>query len=655
MNQSSEQFPNLFSPITIGNVTVKNRIVSTGHDTTLPTDGKVNDALIAYHTARAKGGAGLIIIQVSGVHESARYTSHVLMAVDDSCIEGYQKLAQSVHAHGTTLFAQLFHPGREMTESLDGSAPVAYAPSVSPAERYHVIPCEMTVEMIDQIVTGYGLAARRIQKAGVDGVEIVASHGFLPSQFLSEGINRRTDEYGGSFENRIRFLEEVIAEIRKTVGPDFVVGMRISSEEKDHEGITENVSLKAISHLQDRLDYVSVVAGTSATLGGSIHIVPPMYYENAYVAPFTEVAKREVSIPVIVTGRINQPQEAEAVIATGKADLCGMTRAMICDPQMPGKAKNGKADDIRACIACNQACIGHFHNGFPISCIQYPESGRELTYDTLIPTENPKRVMVVGGGPGGMKAAAVAAARGHSVKLFESEPQLGGQALLAQLLPGRSEFGGIVTNLSRELELSGVEVVMGTRVDKQLISSENPDAIIVAVGSKPRWPTGFEYDGEGQIATVQQILKNEVNPGASVVIADWKCDWVGMGLAEILAESGCTVRLAVNGLHAGEMLQSYVRDAAVARLHKLGVEITNYARLFGRDADAVYFQHTASNEPMIFNDIDTLVLSQGNEPETDFSEELENYSGEVFRIGDCVMARTAEEAVLEGLKVAWTL
>jgi len=655
MNRASNLFPSLFQPIDIGRVTVKNRIVSTGHDTTLPTDGRVNDALIAYHSARAQGGAGLIIVQVTGVHESARYTTHILMGVDDGCIDGYRHLAQSVHAFDSRLFVQLFHPGREMTESLDGSAPVAYAPSVSPSDRYHVIPCEMSVEMIHQIVSGFGTAAGRIQQAGVDGVEVVASHGYLPSQFLSPGINRRTDEYGGSFENRTRFLKEIIAEIRNSVGPGFVIGLRISGDEQDHEGLTEDMSLKVILHLQDQIDYVSVVAGTSATLGGSIHIVPPMYFEKGYVAPFASAVKREVSIPVIVTGRINQPHEAEVIISSGQADLCGMTRALICDPMLPGKARKGDVDDIRACIGCNQACIGHFHKGYPISCIQYPEAGRELIYGKLVPTEKPKQVMVVGAGPGGMKAAAVAAARGHSVKLFEAGSRLGGQVLLAQLLPGRSEFGGMITNLSRELEISGVEVVLNSRVDDQVICSEKPDTIIVATGSKPRWPTGFEHDGEGQVVDAWQVLKNTVATGASVVIADWRCDWIGIGLAEILTKRGCNVRLAVNGLHAGEMLQSYVRDSAVGRLHKLGVEITNYARLFGRDADTVYFQHTASGESILFKDVDTLVLSQGNEPETTFFDELVNYAGEVLAVGDCVMVRTTEEAVLEGLEVAWRL
>lgn len=648
-------FPHLFTPLTIGNVTVKNRILSTGHDTTLPTDGTVNDALIAYHAERAKGGVGLIVSQVIGVHHTARYTSHVLMGTSDECIPGYRRLADTVHAHGCKLFTQLFHPGREIMESDDGTAPVAYAPSIVPSERFHVIPRAMTAEMIAEIVEGYGAAARRMCEAGADGVEIVASHGYLPAQFLNPIVNKRDDEYGGTPENRRRFLNEAIAAVRSAAGEDFVVGLRISGDEREPGGLTEDASLNTIVALEDNLDYVNVIAGSSATLGAAVHIVPPMMIENAYIAPFAATVKQNVSIPVMVAGRINQPHDAETVIASGQADMCGMTRALICDPAMPGKAEAGQPDDIRACIACNQACIGHFHKGCPISCIQHPETGRELIYGSITPAGKSRKVLVAGGGPAGMKAASVAARRGHEVVLCEAESQLGGQALLAQLLPGRAEFGGIITNLAREMELAGVDVRLNQRVDATLINNEAPDAVIVATGGKPHWPAGFQAEDDAHVVNAWQVLRNEVNVGSSAVIADWRCDWIGLGIAEILATSGCRVRLAVNGLHAGELLQSYVRDMMVSRLHKLDVEIITYARLFGADGDSVYFQHTASGEPIIVDEVDTLVLAQGHEPEDGLLTDLTGYPGEVLTIGDCVTARTAEEAVLEGLRAGWKI
>jgi len=651
----SQPCPTLFSPLPIGPVTVKNRILSSGHDTTLPTDGTVNEALIAYHTARARGGAGLIISQVAGVHETARYTSHLLMATDDSIVPGLRRLADALHEQGCKLFVQLFHPGREIMEVADGTAAVAYAPSVAPSERFHTIPRALSLPMIAEILQGYHDGAARVRAAGADGVEIVGSHGYLPAQFLNPAVNLRTDRYGGTPENRRRFLSEALAAARAGGGDDFAVGLRLSGDEKDPSGLGESEALDTITALESQIDYVSVVAGTSATLGGAIHIVPPMFEDAAYYAPFSAAVKQRVSIPVMVTGRINQPQVAETVLTSGQADMCGMTRALICDPQMPAKAKAGSLDDIRACIGCNQACIGHFHKGVPISCIQHPETGRELIYGNIARATVAKKVLVVGGGPAGMKAASVAAQRGHDVTLLEADSQLGGQARLAQLLPGRAEFGGIITNLSGEMERAGVNVQLNTKADLALIEDRQPDAIILAVGAKPHWPIGITVEDDAQVVNAWQILRNEVNPGGSVVVADWRSDWIGLGLAELLATSGCHVRLAVNGVHAGEMLQSYVRDSMVSRLHDLGVEITPYARLFGADSDTVYFQHSASGKPMIFEDVDTLVLAQGHSPDNSLSEALAGYPAPVQMIGDCLVARTAEEAVLEGLKAAVSL
>src|SRR5262249_39051379 len=471
------RFPPLFSPLQVGTVTIKNRILSTGHDTLLPRDFVVNEALIAYHKARAEGGAGLIVVQVAGVHETARYTAHSLMATTDDCIPGYRRLAETLRAYDCKVFGQVFHPGREIMEGMDGSIAAAYAPSAVPNERFHVMPVPLSQRVIREIVIGYGDAARRMKTAGLDGCEIVASHGYLPAQFLNPRVNRRDDAYGGSMENRLRFLPQVLAGSRGKVGKDFVIGLRITGDEKDADSIEASEVLQFCKMLEGDAatpDYYNVIAGSSASLAGAVHIVPPMIVENAYVAPFAKAMKAVGSKPVFVAGRINQPQMAEQVIASGQADMCGMTRAMIADPDMPRKAEAGRTDDIRACIACNQACIGHFHLGFSISCIQHPETGRELAYATRAPAKAPKSIMVIGGGPGGMKAAAVLAERGHRVTLYEAKGQLGGQALLAQLLPGRAEFGGIVTNLTREIELAGVQVVRNRIVDGAFVREQKP-------------------------------------------------------------------------------------------------------------------------------------------------------------------------------------
>ncbi|WP_303982424.1 FAD-dependent oxidoreductase [Dongia mobilis] len=642
----------LFQPLDIRGCRIKNRIFSTGHDTTMPTHGVPNAPLVAYHKARAEGGAGLIIMQVAGVHETARYTSHLIMATTDDCIPGYQAVVDACKPYGTRIFGQLFHPGREIMESQDGTAPVAYAPSAVPNERFHVMPRPMSRRMIKEIVAGYADAADRLRRGGLDGVEIVASHGYLPAQFLNERTNRRTDEYGGSFDNRLRFIREVAEAIRAKVGPEMIVGLRISGDDHDHDGLQEGETLAAIIALDGVMDFFNVIAGSSASFGGAVHIAPPMAIANGYVAPFAAAVKAKVKAAVFVAGRINQPQDAEKILGSGAADMIGMTRAMICDPDMPRKAEAGKLDDIRACIGCNQACIGHFHLGYPISCIQHPETGRELTYGTRKPLLKKKKILIAGGGPGGMKAAAVASERWHEVILCEAGDRLGGQALLAQMLPSRAEFGGIITNLTREVQLGGAEVRTRTKVTRALIEAEKPDAVIIATGARPRSAVtaGIEGVEGGHVVSAWAALRDEVNIGSSVIIADWRCDWIGMGLAEKLARAGCRVRLCVDGYMAGQRIHQYVRDHWVGELHKLNVEIIPYARLYGVDGDTAYFQHVTSNEPIIFEGVDTVVASLGHERQCELEDELADWTGELHVIGDCLTPRTAEEAVLEGLK-----
>ena len=649
-------FPHLFSPLQLGPATIRNRIVSTGHDTGMVGEGGApGDQLIAYQRARARGGAGLIVVQVASVHATAFYTSHILQAQTDRCIPGYAALAGAIHDHGATVFGQLFHPGREILGSADGTLSVAWSASSLPNERYHVKPRAMDKALIDEVIEGYAASAARLQAAGLDGVEIVASHGYLPAQFLSARTNRRTDAYGGSAENRLRFLREVLEAVRARVGPAMTVGARISGDDLDGIGIEPEESADACEALSRAglVDYLSVVAGSSATRPGSFHIVPPMVKEAGYTAPFGRAIKDRVGVPVIVTGRINQPQIAEAIIARGDADACGMTRAMIADQDMPRKAADGRTDDIRACIACNQACIGHFFMGAPVSCIQNPVTGRERSFENLPAASPVRKVLVVGGGPGGMKAAAVASARGHDVTLCEAGPQLGGQALLAQLLPGRAEFGGIVTNLAREMELAGVTVRLNTRVDRALVEQEKPDTVIVATGALPSRP---EIEGEGaHVVDAWQVLRGEVNVGQSVVIADWRCDWIGVGLAEKLALDGCRVRLAVNGAQAGESLMQYLRDHAAGRMFSLGIEVLPYARLYGADGDTVYLEHVMAREPIVCEGVDTLVTALGHEADDGLAGELAGLGVDLHMVGDCLSPRTAEEAVFEGLKVGAAL
>ena len=647
---SGPGFPSLFSPFRVKGLTLKNRLFVPGHMTMLAEGGVPNEDLAAYYAARAEGGAAMVTVEAAAVHATARRGGKVISAADDACIPGYRRIVEVCRPAACAVFGQLFHPGRETTRGSDGSLLAAYAPSSVPNERFKVMPAAMSTALIAEVVAGYGAAAARLEEAGLDGVEIVANMGYLPAQFLNPRVNRREDGYGGDLDGRLRFLKEALAAIRARCGPGLIVGLRLSGDEMTHDGLVAEEVLAVCRALDGEgvVDYLNVIGGSSAGIDGAIHIAPPMVIANAYLAPLAAAVKAAVACPVFVAGRINQAQEAERVIAAGQADLCGMTRALISDPQLPAKAAAGRSDDIRACIACNQACIGHEQQGFPISCIQRPESGRERPYGRLRLAAGSRRVMVVGGGPAGMKAAAVAAARGHVVSLYEQELHLGGQALLAQRLPGRAEFGGLVTNLARELELAQVTVLRNCRVDAERIRNEAPETVIVASGARPYRPA---IAGDGSLPTFDawQVIRDEVRPGPSVVIADWRCDWVGLGLAEKLARDGARVRLCVAGTVPGESLQPYVRDHWMGVIHGLGVEVLTYLRLYGCDEDEVYLQHVASGAPVVLERVDALVLALGHSPVTELAGVLADFPGAVRWIGDCLAPRTAEEAVLEGL------
>jgi 2,4-dienoyl-CoA reductase-like NADH-dependent reductase (Old Yellow Enzyme family) len=659
-------FPRLFSPLAIGPVTLRNRIVSSGHDTVMADGGLVSDRLVAYQEARALGGVGLIVIQVAGVHPTARYTSHELTADDDACVPGFRRLAETAHANGSAIFGQLFHGGREIMDTEDGTLAAALAPSPVPTERFHVMPRAMPVALIDEIIAGFGASAARLEAAGLDGVEVVASHGYLPSQFLNPRTNLRADAYGGDAERRLRFLREALAACRAATRPGFVVGVRMSIGEVSPEGLTPDEALAALAALDadGALDYVSVVEGTSATLAGSDHIVPPSPIANGYTAPLAARVKTVVGAPVMVAGRITQPQEAEAILAAGQADACVMTRALICDPELPAKAAAGRTDDIRACIGCNQACIGHFHAGYPISCIQFPESGREREFPRVGEpgrlrhpgAARVRRVLVVGGGPGGLKAAAVAAERGHRVTLVEAGPRVGGQVLLAQELPERAEMAGAVMNLEAEARRAGTEIRTRVRADLAFVRAFAPEVVVVATGAVPYRPP-IEVVGEPVVVQGWDIIRGARLPDGHVVVADFRSDWVGLGLATLLAGRGHRVTLAVVGTMAGQRIQQYVRDTMTATARRARVDIRPTMRLFGADPTAVFLQDVLTGEAVVVEDTAGLVLAQGQVPDDGLLTELEAEvaSGapyEVRGVGDVLSPRTIEEAVLEGLRAA---
>ena len=376
-------FPNLFSPLDIGGMTLKNRVFIPGHATRLvEADGTIGERILAYHRARVQADVAMIITEVNCVHRSYLPPNRLSVA-DDDCIPGLKKLADLGKPYDCRIIGQLFHPGRVAGFSADGSIMATYAPSEVPDEFNKNVPSPLSTDQIWEMIKAFGDGAGRMAEAGLDGVELLASMGYLISQFLNPRTNHRKDEFGGSTENRLRFLREIISSVRRKVGNEVVVGIRVSADEMDEVGLQPHEVIDTLKTLDrdGELDYYNVITATTASYDGYMHIVPHMVMPTAYIVPHASAIKAVVSKPVLVAGRITQPQEAERVISRCEADMIGLVRAHICDPEFTKKAKAGHAEDIRACIGCNQACIGHGLKGFFTSCIQHPETGRELEFE----------------------------------------------------------------------------------------------------------------------------------------------------------------------------------------------------------------------------------------------------------------------------------
>ena len=650
---------NLLEPIDLGPARIPNRIFNPPHGTTLGSEGIVTDDLIAYHEARARGGVGLIVLEGMAFHPSFEFESAYLNAGRDTIIPGLKKLTRRCREHGTSVFGQLFHAGRAVRYTHDGSKPLIYSPSDIPDDRYRVVPRPMPNEMVWEVIDSYAKAAVRLAEADLDGVEILASMGYLIAQFLNPATNRRDDEFGGSFENRLRLLRESVTQTRKAIGQEKALGIRITLDEKTETALDPGEVIRICSALEedDDLDYFSVIAGSSSSPGSWIHVFPPMAIPHAYVADDAARLKNAVSKPVLVAGRINQPQTASEILSEHKADMIGMARALIADPEFVNKVSQNKSDHIRACIGCNQACVGHRLTHHAISCIQNPRTGREQLFQNIQRSQSTKTVMVIGGGPAGMKAAVTAAEHGHRVVLFEQQTRLGGQVNLAELLPGRAEFGGVTTNLAHELERNSVEIFLNSTVSSETINEFEPDTIIVATGAVTRLPE-VEVDNV-ELVHAWSVIQQHKKIGQNVVIADWACDWTGLGVAHKLAQEGHHVRLLSGSSIAGESIPGIVRDQWIGELQSLNVEFINFARFFGAQDGTAFFQHMINSEPIICENVDTIVscyAPQSNKECDWLFESTDTHKRPtLIKVGDVLIPRTVEEAVLDGFQAAWSL
>ena len=640
-------YPLLFRPLRIGPIEIRNRIVSTAHQTTLVEDGLPTDDFVAYHAARAAGGVGLICIEATAVHASGLLTGHTIAGYDPRVVERLARVADAVHAGGASLFAQLFHGGREQIDS-PPRAP-AVAPSPIPSQRFKVEPRALGAGEIEEIIDHHELVAGNARAAGLDGIELCASHGYLPTQFLSERSNRRDDAWGGDPERRMRYIREALRAMRRGAGDGLAVGIRLSADESTPEGRHAPQTAAILRTLagEGLIDYASTVIGDSASYLGAAWIVPPPPIERDAIWGPAGVLNERLAVPLIATSRIHEPEEAEALLASGAADAVGMTRALIADPDLPRRITEGREDERILCTGCNQGCIGHYHLGMSISCLQNPRTGRERTLPEPTPQAG-SHVVVLGGGPAGMAAAVGAARAGARVTLLEAAPVLGGQFALAGNAPAHREtVARYRADWDRRLATAGVEIRLNEPADAGAAVVAGADRVIVATGAIAHRP-GLSAPPGVALIDAWDAIRAPAEVAGPALVADWGGGWTGLDAAETLAEAGLRVWLAVAAPIVGETVHQYQRVFYLARLERLGVMILHHRELVAAPGGAMLRSLWTHDTEPLPEGARTLVLALGREPVDALVGECARRGIPCTAAGDCRGARSLEEAILEG-------
>ncbi len=651
-------FPNLFSPLKLGNVEVKNRISFQPHLTNLAVDNLPSEKQMYYWGERAKGGAGLIITEELTVHPTDMAYEKLIDVYHAEVIPGFLKVTDYVHQYDSKIFAQLNHNGQQGDGSIS-RLPV-WAPSPVPDVLFRETPKAMEPEDIDEVARYFALSAEHVRRGGFDGVELQFGHSSLARQFLSPLTNYRSDEFGGSLENRMRAPLMFIKAVRKAVGRDFPLGIRMCADEMIPGGLDLAQVQVICASFEDTglIDFMDLSIGTFYNLylvEGSMHT--PL----GYTIPLAAGVREKLKIPVFCTGRINDPVMAEKVLAAGQADIIGMCRALICDPFLPKKAQEGKLEDIRYCIACNQGCIGRIGMSRSVGCVQNPTIGYEKLWGegTLKPAPVKKKVVVVGAGPAGLWAAKMAGRRGHNVTLIDKNESVGGQVLTAMKGSGRDEFGVIARNEKEQVEKSGAVIELGIEVSVDDVLKKQADAVIIATGSRPKSYPVEGCDGPG-VSNVWQVLNQEVEVGDNVCLIDYDGHHRATATAEYLADQGKKVHIICSSLFIGAELGP-TQDLYLSRQRLLGKGVT-----FTPDIAVMQVSGDIGNKSIkgfnVYSNIwqewegyDSLVLAMGQEASEELYYGLKGKVKELHRIGDCVAPRKVDMAIWEGHKLGRSL
>jgi len=627
----------LFSPFTIKKIYLKNRIVMPPLASFLiADDGSITDATIEHYRRRAAGGPAMVIMEACAVSPEGIVSPHQPVIYNDRYIDGLSKIADAIKEEGSVPALQIHHGGRQTSAKVIHRKPLAPSPLPCPAIRGDVEP--LTVDGIQNLVQKFGSAAARAYRAGFELIEIHGAHGYLVNQFLSKFSNIREDEYGGDVAGRTRFAREIVEEVCKRIDNALAVSFKISAEEYVDGGLTTTESIEILKILiKAGIDVVQVSAGNDVT---PEWISQPMFMEKACLVDSACQIKKALDIPVMAVGRINDPQIADKIIRQEKADLVCIGRGLLADPEMPLKARSGRLDEIRTCIACNTCMQSIFKKG-RIECLVNPMLGREEKM-AFIPTEKPKKVMVIGGGPGGLNVAWVAAKRGHAVHVYEKRPVLGGQLVPGSTPGHKAELRSLIRFQEKQAELYGVKCHLNHEVTAKDVKAFDPDVVVLATGSLPAIPPvpGIEKD---IMLTYEEVLNGGPIPSNRVVVVGGGP--TGLELALYLSELGCSVTVIEMLPKIGRGMEAMTKKMILKRLNKSNVAMLTDTRLIKIEDNGVVVVNHDCREKFI--EAEKVVIAIGTIPDTKLYDKVKPLGYKTYQIGDCLEPGSAKDAIYD--------
>lgn len=637
---------NLFSKGKIGNCEMKNRLVVTAMVTNYcDNKGMATERYIRYHEEKAKGGWGLIITEDYAINAHCMGYERIAGLYDDSQIESHRQLTERVHQYGTKIFAQIYHGGRQSHSGVNGGVqPIA--PSAIPCPWCRELPKEMTKADIHRIVEEFGACARRVKAAGFDGIELHAGHGYLLAEFMSTYANKRTDEYGGCLDNRVRIIKEILDEMRANVG-DFPIIIRFSADE-DMPGGRDIAETRVLAKLFEEwgFDGLHISGGVYGDFNKGI--VSPMYVNHAWLVNCAEEVKKIVNIPVITVNRINDPRMADGLIEMKKADFVGMGRGSLADPFLPKKAQVGKLNDIRYCIGCLQGCTGALYVGGPVTCLVNPSVGLEYKTD-YSKVANPKRIAIIGAGPAGLTTAITAARRGHQVTLFEAKDKTGGQFISAAYPPAKGEFTTFISWANKQLKDYGVNVLLNTKATVEMIKAGNYDEVVVTTGGIPVVPPIPGIDMP-HVQLAEDVLVGHVAVGDNCIIAGG--GEVGCETAAHLASIQKAATIVEMKPQLMEELDGVNKEFLSRILNKFHVSSYTSTKVLEIKENSVVVETPEGQKEL---PCDSVIVAMGYQPNTALADELEAANIHVHKIAGAVKTSNALIANKEGFELGMKL